>query len=75
MINSDSENTLKIIKNLIFHIYIKYFNIYYYFIRDIIVKNKLSMKYISKDENSINIFIKNLDYNKYIIIFDLLCMI
>ena len=43
MINLDSENTLKVIKNLIFHIYIKYFNIYYYFIRNIVVKNELFM--------------------------------
>ncbi len=74
MINSDSESILKIIKNSIFHIYIKYFNIYHYFIRDIIVKNKLFMKYISENENSMNIFMKNLDYNKYTIVLDLFYM-
>ena len=75
MINSDSESILKIIKNSIFHIYIKHFDIYYHFIRNIIAKNELFMKYISKNENFMNIFIKNLDYNKYIIILDLFRMI
>ena len=72
MINSDSKNTLKIIKNLIFHIYIKHFDIYYHFIKDIIIKNKLFIKYIFENKNFMNIFMKNLDYNKYIIILDLL---
>ena len=72
IINSDSENILKIIKNSIFHTYIKYFNIYYHFIRNIIAKNELFIRYISKNKNFMNIFMKNLDYNKYIIILDLL---
>ena len=58
MINLDSENVLKIIKNLIFHIYIKYFDIYYHFIRNIIAKNELFIKYIFKDKNFMNIFMK-----------------
>ena len=74
MINSDSESILKIIKNPIFHIHIKYFDIHYHFIRDIVAKNKLSVRYISENENPANIFIKNLDCNKYIIALDLLHM-
>ena len=74
MINSDSKNALKIIKNPIFHIHIKYFDIYHHFIRDIIIKNKLSMKYISENENPIDIFMKSLDRNKHIIVLDLLRM-
>ena len=62
---------MKIIKNLIFYIYIKYFDIYYYFIKDIVVKNDLSMNYIPGDENLADIFTKNLDCNKYIIALDL----
>ena len=63
---------MKVIKNLVFHIHIKYFDIYHHFIRDIVIKNKLFIKYILEDENSMNIFMKNLNYNKYIIVFDLL---
>ena len=74
MINSDSKSTLKVIKNSIFHTHIKYFNIYYHFIKNIITKNKLSIKYISKNENFMDILIKNLDCNKYAIVFDLLRM-
>ena len=75
MINSDSKNALKIIKNSIFYTHIKYFNIYYHFIKDIIAKNELFMKYISEDENLMDIFMKNFDCNKYIITLDLLRMI
>ena len=74
MINSDSESILKIIKNPIFHIYTKYFDMYYYFIRDIIIKNKLFVRYISENENPMDIFMKSLDHNKYAIVLDLLHM-
>ena len=74
MINLDSENILKIIKNLIFHIYIKHFDIYYHFIKDIIAKSELFMKYILENENLMDIFMKNLNYNKHVIILDLLRM-
>ena len=75
MINLDSKSVLKIIKNSIFHIYIKYFNIYYHFIKNIIAKKKLFIKYIFENKNLMNIFMKNLNHNKYIITLDLLRMI
>ena len=74
MINSNSESILKVIKNSIFHTHIKYFNIHHYFIRDIIAKNKLSMKYIPGDENPADIFMKSLDHNKHVIALSLLRM-
>ena len=75
MINSDSESILKVIKNPVFHTHIKHFNIHHHFIRDIIAKNELFMRYISENENLMDIFMKNLDCNKHVIALDLLRMI
>jgi len=56
------------------HIHIKDYNIYYHLSKDIIAKDDLFMKYISENENFMNIFIKNFDYSKYVIILDLFRM-
>ena len=74
MINSDSESILKVIKNSIFYVHLKHFDICHHFIRDVITKNELSIGYISGDENSADIFMKSLDRMKHATIFDLIRM-
>ena len=74
MINLDSESILKVIKNPIFHTHTKYFDMHYHFIRDIVAKNELSVRYIPENENSVDIFMKSLDHNKHAVALDLLCM-
>ena len=75
MINSDSESVLKAIKNPVFHARIKHFDMRQHFIRDVVAKGELSMRYIPEYENSVDIFTKSLDRNKHAVALGLLRMI
>jgi len=65
MINLNSENVLKAIKNPVFHIHTKHFDMRHHFIRDVVAKGELSVDYITGDENPADIFTKSLDRNKH----------
>src|SRR5438876_7358819 len=74
MINSDSESALKVIKNPVFHACIKHFDMHHHFIKNIVAKDELSMRYIPGNENPVDIFTKSLDRSKHAIALDLLHM-
>ena len=74
MINSDSESALKAIKNPVFHARTKHFDMRQHFIRDVVAKGELSVRYIPGDENLADIFTKSLDRNKHAVALDLFRM-
>ncbi len=65
MINSDSESTLKAIKNPVFHARTKHFDMRHHFIRDVVAKGELSVGYIPGNQNPADIFTKSLDRSKH----------
>ena len=61
----DNSSAIDISKNLVQHSRTKYIEIRYHFIRDLIERKIVALKYIPTDQQNANIFTKPLDRSKF----------
>ena len=64
MILSDSQSSIQLCKNLVFHDRTKHIDVRYHFIRDIVGKNEIKLEKISSDENPADMGTKCLPIEK-----------
>lgn len=60
VLHCGNHSCMAIVKNLVFHAYMKHIEIQYYYVRELIVSEEIEMVYYSTIENCADIFTKAL---------------
>lgn len=61
----DNQSTIRLAKNPVFHARIKHIEAYYHFVREKVLQHKIELRYIKKDEQVSDLFVKILIAGKF----------